>query len=138
MRSSLPILLILLMVLPLTAVAGKDPDLSRKLPEGHQAFLGERLGVGAVAEAFLLQYPGNPVWQVSPSRYTVDFKAAAFRFRNKAEFPVSDELRGSWLRVVFEVVTVTENAVEQPAGSGNWIWLLTYECDLSLLERASR
>lgn len=131
-------LLILLMALPVNAEAVKDPDRSRKLPEGHQAFLGERLGLGAVAEAFLLQYPGNPLWQVSPSRYAVDFEKAAFRFRNQADFPVPDELRGSWLRVVFEVVAVTENAVEQPAGSGQWSWVLTYECDLRLVERAPR
>jgi len=129
----LPILLILL---AMPAHGGKDPDRKRKVPEGHQLFIGERLAVGAIAEAFLLQYPGSPDWQVSPSRYAVDFKAAGFRFRNRAEYSVPDALRGKWLRIVFEVVTVAENAVESPAGSGNWTWVLTYECDVRSVEAA--
>lgn len=136
--SSMWYLLLLLLALGGPAAAGKDPDLKRKVPEGHQRFTGERLAVGAVAEAFLLQYPGHPEWQVSPSRYAVDFDAAAFSFRNRADYAVADGLRGQWLRVVFEVIAVTETAVEMPKGSGTWLWRLTYECDLRVVEAAER
>jgi hypothetical protein len=68
----------------------------------------------------------------------VDLKSAAFGFRNQADFPISEALQGQWLRAVFLVNSVTENAVESPTGSGNWSWILTYECELRLIELAKR
>jgi hypothetical protein len=121
-----------------TAQAGGDPDLKRRVPEAHQRYTGARLAIGTVAEAFLLQHPGHPELHVSASRYNVDLKSAAFGFRNRADFPISEALQGQWLRAVFLVNSVTENAVESPAGSGNWSWILTYECELQLIELAKR
>jgi hypothetical protein len=132
-----PVLLIALLA-GSPAGASKDPDAKRSVAEGQQAYLGKRLAVGALGHAFLLQYPGRTEWQVSPSRYTVDFKSANFKFRNRDAHRVPDEMRGKWMQVVFRVVTVAETAVESPPGSNNWTWVLTYECDIEILEAATR
>jgi hypothetical protein len=104
-----------------------DPDMERAAPEGQVLFTGERLEVGATARAFLVQYEGHP-WKVSPSRYAVDFDTATFRFRNAEAHAVTAP--GQWYEIVFSVNTVSETAVEDPAGSNNWSWKLTYEAAL--------
>ncbi len=136
MKAAVLFLVALLVSSP--AGAGQDRDAQRSVNEGQQPYLGKRLGVGALAHAFLLQYPGRTEWQVSPSRYTVDFKSANFKFRNRDAHRVPDEMRGKWMQVVFRVVTVAETAVESPPGSNNWTWVLTYECDIEILEAATR
>ncbi len=132
----MPTLLLGALLAAAPTLAGKDPDSRRRLPDGQQAYLGARLAVGAVAHAFVLQYPNQPAWQVSPSRYAVDFQTANFHFRNRAEHALLDAQRGRWMQVVFTVVTVAETPVESPRGSGVWTWALTYECDIQSLAPA--
>jgi len=120
------------------AHAGDDPDLHRKVEEGRQIYTGERLAIGAVAEAFLLQYPDQPAWNISASRYEVDFEGAGFEFRNRAAYPVDTPRRGKWLRVVFEVLAVLEAPIEVPKGSGTWSWKLTYDCAIRSVEEPDR
>ena len=126
---------LLLWLLSLPAVAGKDPDRSRKVADGHHVFTGARMAIGTTAEAFILKYPKDPAWLVSPSRYAVDFEGSAFQFRNQSDFSIAADLEGQWLRAVMEVKSVTETAVEV---NGEWSWKLTYVCDLKILEKAGR
>jgi len=123
------LILIFLMGAPAGA-APKDRDSGRTVGEGTTAYTGARLAVGTRAEAFLLQYQGHSEWRVSPSRYAVDFDTANFQFRNRSQYPLTAPQMGVWMRANFVVVSVAETPVEQPAGSGNWGWVLTYECDL--------
>ena len=118
--------------------ATKDRDSGRTVDEGTTAYTGARLAVGARAEAFVLQYQGHNDWKVSPSRYAVDFNTAKFQFRNRSQYPLTAAQMGVWMRAGFVVVSVAETPVEQPAGSGNWGWALTYECDLQSLVVAGR
>jgi len=119
--------LMLMGVLANPALAA-DPDHKRPVPEGEVRYVGERLEAGATAHAFLIRYEDNTQVFVSSSRYTTDFEAASFRFRNSDAHPF-DEM-GTWVEISFTVRTVSETAVESPAGSNNWTWQVTYECDL--------
>ena len=108
--------------------AGADPDLHRKVPDGHRVYDGESAEVGGVYEAILIHFKDDETMYLSPSRYRVAYVANALQCRNKAEFPMDLSRPGRWWRVVFEVLAVRETAEEDPPGSGKWSWKKQFDC----------
>jgi hypothetical protein len=119
---------LLLLTLVTPASGGADPDLHRKVPEGHRIYDGDTAEVGAVYEAFLIHFKDDKTIYLSPSRYRVAYAADALQCRNTEEFPMDLSRAGRWWRVVFEVLAVRETAVEDPAGSGKWTWNKQFDC----------
>ena len=130
----MPNLLLLALSLTQPALAGADPDLHRKVPEGHQVYDGETAAVGGTYEAFLIHFEGEPTVYLSPSRYRVAYAANALACRNADSFPVDPARTGRWWRVVFEVLAVRETAAEDPPGSGKWVWNKQFDCIYKQLE----
>jgi hypothetical protein len=106
-----------------------DPDEKRTVAAGHLPFRGE-LEVGATYEAFGAVVDDSPdpdgELRIVASRYAPEYFPRAIHWRNGADALQAVE-PGEWHAVVFDVVTVTESAVDE---RGSVAWVPVYECDL--------
>jgi hypothetical protein len=109
--------------------AGADPDSYRKAPEGQQVFVSaEATEVGGVYEAFLIRFKDRDTAFLSPSRFRVAYAEGVLQCRNQEQFAVPESQLGQWHKISFEVLALRETAIEEPEGSGNWVWRSTIDC----------
>ena len=115
------------------AAAGSDPDARRSMTEGQERYVPGKANVGTVYEAFAIRFPGRTEVFISPSRFDVQYGDSALNCRNQSAYPIGDDAVNVWHKVSFSVLSLKESAVESPAGSGNWTWKTSFDCEIRSL-----
>lgn len=108
-----------------------DPDLTRDVGFGAERFDGQ-LEVGETYAAFGVRNADGE-FRIVASRYAPDYFRDDIVWRNEKTVLV-DARSEVWHSVTFDVVMLTESAVEV---KGELEWVPQYECDVVLIKPAS-